>query len=313
MRIAVEVPYYALGARGSTQYGENLVRALGAASPQDRFYAFNYFYGDHARRRDDLAARLAADNVELALPRWPQSWVDRLERAGYPFVERRFLRPRGIDVFHNAGAHPIKTPNVITVHGVPWYDPPGRLRFEQAILPRLAQASAVIAVSRCIRDYLLRFYPIAESRCALIHYGVDHQVFRPISDAKSLDQARRRHGLPERFLLCVGPFQLRDNIEALLYVLRRRRDHRLLRGLKLALLGGSLEEHGHALKRRVAQLGLEDMVVWVGYVPHDQLAAVYNLAQLYVHPSFYEELGAQLLEASACGRPILAARGGGIE
>ena len=68
-----------------------------------------------------------------------------------------------------------------------------------------------------------------------------------------------------------------------------------------------------ALQRRVQELGLQDLVVFAGHVPHADLAAFYNLATLFIHPSFYEELGAQLLEASASGAAVVASRTGGIE
>ena len=313
MKIAFELPYYAHGARGASQYGENLVRAMGALAPQDTFHAFTYFNQDYERHFARVA-HLAAANVLIDIPRWPQRLVNVLEsRLHYPFIERRYLDPGSFDIFHTGGSHPIsRHKTVIMVHGISWglggIDP----FFEAHLLPQVLRADRVLSPSKCALEFLLEHYPVDAKKCELVYYGVNHGVFRPVKEESVLGQARKKYSLPGRFLLCVGPFQFRDNIELVLYTLRRNLDHHLLRDVKLVLVGG-LEEYGALLQRRVRELGLEDRVVFTGYVPHADLVLLYNLAEFYLHPSVFEELGAQLLEASSSGCAVLASRAGGIE
>lgn len=312
MNIAFHLPYYAFGARGASQYGENLLKSFFEVAPQDQFTAFTFFF----RNFDRHAARishLASSNVRVDLLRWPQRLLNFSELSlGYPLLDRHYLASKDFDVFHSGGTfHSPRLPTVITVHGVPWnFTHPDR-HFEK-FMPRILEARRLIFPSRCAMEFVLKNYPVDAKICSVIYYGVDHALFYPRRATGELQAVRSRYSLPERFLLCVGPFQFRDNIELILYSLSRNRGHRMLEGLKLVLVGG-LEEHGLALKRRALELGVEESVVFTGYVPHRDLAVFYNLTELFVHPSFYEELGAQLLEASASGAPIIASRTGGIE
>ena len=118
MKAAVEIPYYAQGARGASRYGEYIVRALGRSCPQDRFAVVNYFHGDYEKHLARLSA-LKAPNVELAVPKWPQRAVEFAERRlGWPVVEERLVKPWGAEVFHHMGTHAVgETPAVITFFG----------------------------------------------------------------------------------------------------------------------------------------------------------------------------------------------------
>lgn len=315
MKVAIEIPYYSLGMRGPSQFGKNLVQALAKAFPDDRFVVFNYFRVNYETHRARIASKLSAPNIELVLPRWSQRLVDFAERRlGHPFVENRFLSSSGADVFDITRPHPVgasRTPLVYFLHGAPMdlirIDP----SMEREVLAQVLRAAQVPVLSRCIRDFVLKHYPIDSKKLSVVYYGVDHSLFRPINARAALEAVRRRYSLPERFLLSVGPFQFRDNVEHLLWALHALRGHPRLKDMRLVLAGGP-EEHGDVLTRRVKALGLEDRVVFPGYIPHEDLAAVYNLAAVFVHSSFYEELGAQLLEACACGVPILASNAGGI-
>ncbi|MBI3548985.1 MAG: glycosyltransferase family 4 protein [Elusimicrobia bacterium] len=315
MKVAVEIPYYAYGVRGPSQFGDNLVRTLAGLHPDDLFVVFNYFNRDYAAHRSRIEAKFKASNIEFALPRWSQRLVDFAERRlGYPFVDERFVAKSGVDVFHDNGAHPVdthRTPLVYYVHGAPMDLIRIEPIFTSTILPQVLRAHRLACPSRCVRDFLLKHYPVNPKKVEVVYYGVDHDLFRPIKDAGALEAVRKKYSLPERFLLSVGPFQFRDNIEHILWLLHERREDPRLRGVRLVLVGG-LEEHGQALVDRVKQLKLDDLVQFAGFVPHQDLAAVYNMAELVVHPSYYEELGAQLLEAGACGAPVLAAQSGGI-
>jgi len=311
MRIAFEVAYYAPGARGPYLFGRNVVRAIGAASARDRFFVFDYFYKNFEAYAAQYAP-LASSNVAIDLRRWPRRLVDLAEkRWGLPFIDRFYLAPRGIDVFCHGSPFRVdarRTASVLYVHGVPIeYFSRMQPYFERVMVPAMSRATRLVAPSICVRDLLLKRYGLDPGRISVVHYGVDHSLFRPIKDGGVLEAVRGRWRLPERFILCVGPFQFRDNIEHVLLALLDAR----LKGVHLVLAGG-LEEHGSALVGRARALGLLDRVHFPGHVPHADLAALYNMADVFVHPSYYEELGAQNIEAAACGAPMLVSNAAGI-
>jgi glycosyltransferase involved in cell wall biosynthesis len=310
MKVAVEIPYYAYGARGASRYGEYLVKGLGRSCPDDRFAVVNYFYGDHDRHLARLEP-LRGPNVDLLVPRWPQRLVDLAERGlNWPVVEEKLVGPWGAEVFHHMGTHPVgATPAVITFFGAAMDFFSGfDAFFLERVLPQLLKASRVIAVSHCLRDTLLKYFPLDPKRVEMVYFGVDHDRFKPRPLGPAHEAARKKHGLPERFLLSVGPFQFRDNLEHLVRVLK---DAPELAGVGLALAGG-LEEYGGRLRDFVSANGMQDRVRFLGFVPHEELALLFNLCEAFVHCSYYEELGLQMLEACASGCAIVAPQVAGI-
>lgn len=312
MRIAVEIPYYAQGGRGSYQYGVNLLKGLTAVAQGHEIVGFNYFYGDYEAHRAKLAG-LLPPRLPLALPRWPQRLVRLAEDLGYPFVDRHFLRPQAIDVFHHCGPHPVdtrRTATVYTLHGTGMTLAGLHPLFGHKFLATLRRCAKIIVHCEVNRDFLIKYYAFDPERLTFIPFGIDHGVFRSIEDRAALERAAKKYGLPGKFLLCVGPFQFRDNVEHILTVLERRLDDCLLSDYHL-VLAGSLEEHGEELRRRARPMTSKGRVHFIGHVSHSDLAAVYNLAALLVHGSYYEELGTVLREAAACGLPILASNAAG--
>jgi glycosyltransferase involved in cell wall biosynthesis len=135
--------------------------------------------------------------------------------------------------------------------------------------------------------------------------------FRP-AGPEALAAVRQKYDLPERFILYVGTIEPRKNLTALLeaYAALMERlsvcDLRpALSDVRLVIVGkkGWLYE---GFFRRLHELGLEDRVLFTGYVPDEDLPAIYSAADLFVFPSLYEGFGLPVLEAMACGTPVIA-------
>jgi glycosyltransferase involved in cell wall biosynthesis len=129
-------------------------------------------------------------------------------------------------------------------------------------------------------------------------------MFRPLHDEAQLAEVRARYGTGERFVLFVGALKPTKNLGTVIaaYVRLRRADttrHRLV------LVGGTtawLREDIFAAAR-ASRYG--DDIVFTGYVPDDDLVALYNAADLFVSPSLFEGFGLPPLEAMACGTPVV--------
>jgi glycosyltransferase involved in cell wall biosynthesis len=118
-----------------------------------------------------------------------------------------------------------------------------------------------------------------------------------------MEAVRDRYGLPPRFILSVGTLEPGKNQTTLVRAFHRLKGKGLEQGLVIAGQKGWMYEK---LFRLVDGLGLRDEVRFVGYVPADDLVAVYNMADLFVFPSLYEGFGLPPLEAMACGLPVVA-------
>jgi glycosyltransferase involved in cell wall biosynthesis len=198
---------------------------------------------------------------------------------------------------------------VVTVHDIF----PHRLRndpwFRLAILG-LKRADHLIAISHFTKGTLVDDLGIPPERISVVHHGIDHQQFRPLSTASSLRESYR---LPEgrRYLIYVGSEDPRKNLVTLVRALAQVR--RELPEVELIKAGRSHDEEARqCLVELAAQLGVLQAIHFLEDVPEEHLPQLYNLAELYVTPSLYEGFGFPLLEAMACGTPVVYADAGSL-
>lgn len=165
-------------------------------------------------------------------------------------------------------------------------------------------ATVVSTVSEYSRRDMARFYGLPAERIHVIPEGVDTALFRPIDDPGALAEWRRRTlGADVPFLLYVGKPTRRRNLPNLLHAYRQlRRRHRIPH--RLVLVGTALP--GTSFETLVRDLGLEDDVLTVPHLPHQEIARAYNAASVVLYPSSYEGFGMPVLEAMACGAPVIA-------
>jgi len=207
---------------------------------------------------------------------------------------------------------------LLTIHDLSFVTHPATvhplvLRHLHAAVPRsVRRADHIIAVSEHTRRDLMGWLDIARERISVIHHGVD-SCFRRVEDRDRLAAVRARYELPPRFILHVGTLQPRKNlprlIEAYAGLLAAGEglaqyavgtEGRL--GLVLAGGKGWLDDDIYATIRR---LGLESQVRITGFVDDADLPALYSLAELFVFPTLYEGFGLPVLEAMACGTPVV--------
>jgi len=170
----------------------------------------------------------------------------------------------------------------------------------------LKNADLWLAISENTRQDAIEWLGLPEDRVVNISGGVDPR-FRPVKiDPTREANLRARYGLSRAFLLYTGGIDPRKNVEGLVKAFSL-----LPRGLRqdyqLAIVC-SIQEHD---RRRLAELVrheglLPNDVVFTGFVPDEDLLALYNLCTLFIFPSLYEGFGLPPLEAMACGAPVIA-------
>lgn len=263
----------------------------------------------------DLDVRILCQGRALRLEQWlathrppqPSHWFFT------PF-DARWLRPlaqrcAGSDLihypYHNLPANweVGRQKLVVTVHGAAaveepaWGVDPGRA---ESIRRRLAAAGDrlvhVITVSAWAGQEIAQQFDLAPARITPIHHGIDHRLFYP-----KPRQGPASEAMP--YLLHVGPCSPRKNVETLLaaFALLRQRHHT---PHQLILVGRD-DADRQAMLARCAKLGIADAVHAVGVVDDVQLAELYRGAACFVFPSLYEGFGLPVIEAMACGVPVI--------
>lgn len=154
-----------------------------------------------------------------------------------------------------------------------------------------------IAISENSRQDFINFYGVDPQRIETIHCGIDLQVFQPAS-AIACESARQRYALPDRYFLYVGSLEPRKNLATLLHAMARYGGPE-----KLVIVGASGWMNS-TIHEEIRKAG--DRVQLLGYVPQEDLAALYSGARAFVYPSVYEGFGLPIVEAMACGTPVVA-------
>jgi glycosyltransferase involved in cell wall biosynthesis len=222
----------------------------------------------------------------------------------------RALEALRADVAHfTNGMMPIGSPvpTVITIHDMslrlyPRFHPLRRLLLLRPMTyVAIRQAQSMVAVSHSARRDLLRLHGVAPDRVAVVHEAAS-PAFRPLSDRARLDDIRARYGLPPRFILYVGAIEPRKNLTRLMTAFAQARQAGIPHHLVCA---GPYGWASRDLAGRIERLGITRAVHFTGYVPFEHLPAIYNLGDFFVFPSLYEGFGLPVVEAMACGVPVL--------
>jgi glycosyltransferase involved in cell wall biosynthesis len=197
---------------------------------------------------------------------------------------------------------------VVSVHDVSfrrypeyfsWRD---RALFSTLLPSSLRRAAGVLTLSSHARDELRRFFPRLRAPIHVVP-AAPGGSFRPI-DATAAEPALARHGLRRPFLLAVGNLQPRKNLVRLVEAYGALRERHP--DIQLVIVGPS-GFRSSGVQDTIANRGLSDSIRLSGYVPEHDLVALYNAAIGLVYPSVYEGFGLPVIEAMACGCPVIAA------
>lgn len=217
-------------------------------------------------------------------------------------------------LFHTKFAVPLLAPckTVMVLHGserfvYPQFSHKSDIFFFKTIYPQyLRKATAIISVSENARKDIIHFLHIDPKKVKTIHLAVSEH-FCKIDDTSYLESIRKKYALPARFLLNVGLIYPGKNIPNLLRAFRLVRQEE---DIKLVIVGSGRRMYRQDLEL-IEHLELQQDVFLPGYIAHQDLAAVYNLAESVVFPSFYESFPAIPLESMACGCPVVISHTGG--
>lgn len=298
MRIAFDGTTLRPGRTGVGYYTEHLLHHLVQEGPDDEVVVVSNRRVDTTR---PLPSRVQVDAPSSRFPRmvWMQALAPRALKR---------LRP---DIAHfTNGMVPLASPvpTVVTIHDMsltmyPRYHPPRRVILNRPLVDLAARrADAIITVSQSAKRDIMRVYGLPADRVHVVHEAAAPSFTR-VEDRVTLARVRAEHHLPERFILYVGTIEPRKNLPRLMEAFAKRHlcgdlPHTLVCAGPYGWLSRDLEALLDRLKIRHA-------IHFAGYLPFDDLPALYSLAEMFVFPSLYEGFGLPVVEAMACGTPVV--------
>ncbi len=238
----------------------------------------------------------------------------------YQRVLRGLLYWRGrlsednVDLFHTT-YYPIPPlvdkKTILTVHDVRLMRFPetysrSRYWFLKLAVPySVKRADKIIADSDFTKEELVKLLGVPREKIAVVHPGANPR-FKPIRDQTSLKRVTAKLSLPDRFVLFVGHLEPRKNLARLVEAFSILKSKTKLPH-KLVILGRESWGYKPVLEAAERHNECSD-IVFTGYVDEDDLPLVYNLADALALPSLYEGFGLPLLEAMACGVPVVTSK-----
>jgi glycosyltransferase involved in cell wall biosynthesis len=298
MRIAIDAHSVGTQLAGNVTYVTNLIEALAEIDQRNEYMLY--------------VAR--PDAFELYEDRWPNFRVRRIllneNRVARLLLSFNIhLRQDPADIFFVQYNAPPMAPCkiVAAIHDISfehladtyrWLE---RSQMKLTIRRTARHAAHVVTCSDHSRDDIVRIYGIGREKVSSVPLAAP-KWFKPITDESRLEEVKRKYGLDREFILGVGSVQPRKNLVRLIEAyssLARKHDvpPLILVGKKAWLFDESI--------KAVADHSVEDKVRFTGFVPDEDLPALYTLAKFFVYPSFFEGFGIPPLEAMQCGSPVI--------
>lgn len=201
--------------------------------------------------------------------------------------------------------------SVITIHDLinllitEYHHPIERLTYKIMLKCAVRWADRIIAVSEYTKQDIIKHLKADEKKIKVIYPATDSR-FQPILNRQVIENMKSKYHIPEKYILTVGKSYTHKNIPHLIKAFKNLVSKENI-GHKLVLVGEKYWGQANLqIQKIIAELGLEEKVIWFGYVDDEDMPAIYNGADLFVLPSYYEGFGLPVLEAMACGTPLIA-------
>jgi glycosyltransferase involved in cell wall biosynthesis len=223
-----------------------------------------------------------------------------------------FYRSWHADVLHVNYVGPFlsKVPFVTTLHDVSYkrfphfFSPRDRLLFSTLFPLSLKSAKAIITVSHHAKQEIAHFYPSLKNKTFVTHEAAN-PIFRKIDKTGEENPVLNKFTIPDRYILVVGNLQPRKNVLRIIKAFASIQNQ--ITETKLVIVGQAKWQSSE-IEEEVKKQRIENRVVFTGYVTEEELVWLYNDATVFVYPSLYEGFGLPILEAMACGAPVITSK-----
>ena len=340
MKIGVDIRVLAKGTRtGVEDYTINLLSHLlsmdKSVYPAAAGIKYRLFYNGFRKLKINYPW-LKLSNIKIKSLRIPNRIFDLFLRfLRFPKIDKIL---KGVDIF--LSPHFLLTPlsgksKIIVIFydlsfvRFPEFFPLPKLLWHKFVYPKkqAQKADLIVAISRSTKEDLVNLYQIDPEKIKVIYPGIDEK-FRPINkDDSRLLELKKKYNLPDNFVLYFGTIEPRKNILGLIKAFEQIKEEKNLpplqiqwqgfeglvkkeektinfSELKLVIAGAKGWLYKEVFKKAKNSRFTKD-IIFTGYIDEEDKPYLYNLAKVFVYPSFFEGFGLPPLEAMACGTPTI--------
>ena len=229
------------------------------------------------------------------------------------------LSKDNVDIFHGLsnelpfGINKSGIPSIVTIHDLiflrypEFYKPIDRKIYNYKFKRACVEADKIIAVSEMTKNDIIKYYGIDKDKIVTVYQGCD-ESFAKTADDKLKEEVKSKYSLPDRYILNVGTIESRKNLLLLIKSLNEIDD----KEIKVVVVGRKTPYFDEVNSYIIANK-LQDRIVVLSGVTFRELPSIYQMASLFVYPSYFEGFGIPIIEAINSGVPVIGATGSCLE
>jgi glycosyltransferase involved in cell wall biosynthesis len=296
---------------GLGNYSRFVIEALSEYFPNNRYFLFAPKQKENSR----LNILKTRSNIYFVFPSYIHKIFPSLWRI---FATKKRMKKNAIEIFHGLSNElplyvkrtGVKT--VLTVHDLIFLRYPQFYNLIDRLIYRIKfqwacdNADVIIAVSECTKRDIVDFFKIPASKIKVIYQSCHPQFKQTVSKEKCRGTIIQ-YGLPEEFILYVGSIEQRKNLMLAVKALTQIPDN-----IHLVAIGKATP-YQKSVEKYAVKNGLISRLHIFNQFPFENLSAVYQIAKVFVYPSFFEGFGIPVIEALWSGTPVVAAKGSCLE
>ncbi len=322
MRIGINGWFWGSPEVGSGQYVHHLLEALLRVAPEHEYILYlpgALPHAQHVPVPDSVIVRVVRTPFDRHWENLAKVWFEQVTLP-------RAAEADEVDLLHVpywGSALVRRVPTVVTVHDLipmlllAYRGGPLVRTYTRLVAEGARRADMVLTDSKASRRDIRRYLKVPPERVRAVPLAVDG-MYRRVTDPERLSYVQEKYRLPPRFLLYLGGFDQRKNVTTLLQayagILYTSREEGTAGtasfGAALVVAGRlpTRDTRFFPNPRKIARsFGIDEHVHFIGWVDEEDKPALYSLADALVFPSLYEGFGLPVLEAMACGTPVIAA------
>ena len=308
IRIGIDISRTVEEATGVGYYAKNLVHALAKVDAENDYLLYGIFYDCFPKHWKQ--APIPKSHNFILHQKNSLSWLVRKKWENGGRYKEKLLG--GIDILHSTAftMPPVFGPKVIvTIHDLsifafPQHHTEANYQFVNRNVHQAARrASFIIAVSESTKKEIMRFFHVPEEKIAVVYEAAGEIFCNTKFSDDCLIRMKKKYKINKRYFLSVGSIEPRKNLASALIAFKalleiRRIDYQFV-------IAGGKGWKNESFYQLLKKLNIDDYLVFTGYVPEEDLPALYQGAEVFVYPSFYEGFGLPVLEAMASGTPVI--------
>ena len=299
---------------GVSEYTYNLVKNLleedtstGSAHANEYSLFYNSF-----RNVDERIPKFEG-NYKIVKTKYPNKIFNFLLQTIFKYPKLDKLLGVNVFIAPNIGFYTLskKCKKILTIHDLSFLRYPEFFSWKRRLWHRVVnvkkqikQFDKIVAVSENTKNDLIELCGVSKEKVEVIHSGISENYKLQIANDE-LEKIKNKYNLSDNFILYLGTVEPRKNIRSIIQAYNLLRvTCSMLRDYKLVIAGGRGWKSKNIHKEWKKSKYKND-IIFAGYIDDKDKPALYNLATIFVYPSFYEGFGFPPLESLACGTPVV--------